>query len=143
MFKIHLNKVGVEDDVDFDVLTQLTAGYSGADLKIVCRDASMMPMRRLVSQVRTNQPVQIVANRRKPIGQKMSQRLQPTGTNSSQPAKINRRKYEPTGCNQPAQIVANSRNSTVLNTSQRAATRSIQTWHLHDAHAAFGVPGIL
>jgi len=53
MFEIHLSKVSVEKDVNFEELTRMTEGYSGADLKIVCRDASMMPMRRLVSQMRT------------------------------------------------------------------------------------------
>mmetsp|Transcript_45128 Transcript_45128/g.84194 ORF Transcript_45128/g.84194 Transcript_45128/m.84194 type:complete len:593 (-) Transcript_45128:114-1892(-) len=50
MFRIHLSTVNVSEDIDFESLVQQTDGYSGADIKIVCRDASMMPMRRLLSQ---------------------------------------------------------------------------------------------
>lgn len=38
----------VDDDVDLDVLASLTDGYSGADVAIVCRDAAMMSVRRVM-----------------------------------------------------------------------------------------------
>ena len=37
----------MDDDVDLDVLSQLTHGYSGADVAVVCRDAAMMSVRRI------------------------------------------------------------------------------------------------
>ena len=36
-------------DVSSEWLAASTAGLSGADLKLLCRDASMMPMRRLIA----------------------------------------------------------------------------------------------
>ena len=48
MLDIHLRGVGVAEDVEMESLATLTAGYSGADLQLACRDASMMPMRRAV-----------------------------------------------------------------------------------------------
>lgn len=38
----------VDDDVDLDALAGLTDGYSGADVAIVCRDAAMMSVRRVM-----------------------------------------------------------------------------------------------
>lgn len=41
----------VSTDVTIDVLSTMTEGYSGADIHIACREASMMPMRRLISMI--------------------------------------------------------------------------------------------
>ena len=35
-------------DVNLDELAELTENYSGADIHLICRDASMAPMRRLI-----------------------------------------------------------------------------------------------
>jgi katanin p60 ATPase-containing subunit A1 len=46
LLDINIRGVKVADDVDLDLLVEKTPGYSGADLTNVCREASMMPMRR-------------------------------------------------------------------------------------------------
>ena len=48
MLNIHLNGVKLADGVDTMELARRSEGYSGADLQLACRDASMMPMRRMV-----------------------------------------------------------------------------------------------
>ncbi|CAB1105961.1 unnamed protein product [Ectocarpus sp. CCAP 1310/34] len=48
LFRINLGDVEVDDDVDLDALAGLTDGYSGADVAIVCRDAAMMSVRRVM-----------------------------------------------------------------------------------------------
>lgn len=46
MFKINLKSVSVAEDVEFNELVTLTEGYSGSDIANVCREASLMQMRR-------------------------------------------------------------------------------------------------
>ena len=48
MLKIYLKGVKLADDVSVASIAGKMAGYSGADLQLACRDASMMPMRRMV-----------------------------------------------------------------------------------------------
>jgi len=46
MFKINLKGVTLEEGINFDKIVKSTDGYSGADVASVCREASLMQMRR-------------------------------------------------------------------------------------------------
>lgn len=48
LFTLFLRGMVLHSDVNIDDLARSTEGYSGADIQILCRDASMMPMRRLL-----------------------------------------------------------------------------------------------
>ncbi|XP_039601658.1 katanin p60 ATPase-containing subunit A-like 1 isoform X2 [Polypterus senegalus] len=48
LLKINLREVEVAPDVDLAVIAEKIQGYSGADITNVCRDASMMAMRRRI-----------------------------------------------------------------------------------------------
>uniref|UniRef100_A0A8C5H4J7 Katanin p60 ATPase-containing subunit A-like 1 n=1 Tax=Gouania willdenowi TaxID=441366 RepID=A0A8C5H4J7_GOUWI len=48
LLKINLKEVEVADDVDLDLIAEKIDGYSGADITNVCRDVSMMAMRRRI-----------------------------------------------------------------------------------------------
>jgi len=50
LFKINLKDSIVSEDIDWEELVKMTDMYSGADLSNVCRDAAMMPMRRLLAE---------------------------------------------------------------------------------------------
>lgn len=52
LFRINMKGVSLESDVDFEELAQKSEGYSGADVANVCRDASMMSVRRIMEQAR-------------------------------------------------------------------------------------------
>ena len=52
LFRIAMKEVGLGDDVDLNELAETTNGYSGADIANVCRDASMMSMRRVLDNAR-------------------------------------------------------------------------------------------
>eukprot|EP00282_Hemiselmis_andersenii_P014541 CAMPEP_0114142612 /NCGR_PEP_ID=MMETSP0043_2-20121206/18539_1 /TAXON_ID=464988 /ORGANISM="Hemiselmis andersenii, Strain CCMP644" /LENGTH=350 /DNA_ID=CAMNT_0001236841 /DNA_START=51 /DNA_END=1104 /DNA_ORIENTATION=+ len=49
LFRINLQGIEIAPDVDLKALAGKTEGYSGADLTNVCRDASMMSMRRITA----------------------------------------------------------------------------------------------
>jgi katanin p60 ATPase-containing subunit A1 len=46
LFKINLKNVQITDNIDWQKLIKLTDGYSGADIANVCREASLMKMRK-------------------------------------------------------------------------------------------------
>uniref|UniRef100_A0A672ME32 Katanin p60 ATPase-containing subunit A1 n=1 Tax=Sinocyclocheilus grahami TaxID=75366 RepID=A0A672ME32_SINGR len=48
LLKINLREVEVASDVDLTLIAEKIEGYSGADITNVCRDASMMAMRRRI-----------------------------------------------------------------------------------------------
>ena len=50
LLQINLREVKLSEDVDLDQVATLTDGYSGADITSLCRDASMMGMRRLIDE---------------------------------------------------------------------------------------------
>lgn len=50
MFQLFLRDVNLSDDVDVEEMARLTEGYSAADVKIICRDASMMALRRALER---------------------------------------------------------------------------------------------
>lgn len=52
LFRINMHTVEMEADVDFEDLSLKSGGYSGADVANVCRDASMMSVRRIMEQAR-------------------------------------------------------------------------------------------
>lgn len=52
LFRINMKSVQLGEDVNLDELAERAVGYSGADVSNVCRDASMMSVRRIMEQAR-------------------------------------------------------------------------------------------
>ncbi|EGR29923.1 katanin p60 subunit a, putative [Ichthyophthirius multifiliis] len=50
MFEICMKKINCRADIDWDEIVRKTEGYSGADIALVCREASFMPMRDILKQ---------------------------------------------------------------------------------------------
>ena len=50
LFRINLKTVALTEDIDWEKLVEVTAGYSGADLANVCREAALMPLRKKLLQ---------------------------------------------------------------------------------------------
>ncbi|XP_077976952.1 katanin p60 ATPase-containing subunit A1-like isoform X1 [Glandiceps talaboti] len=55
LLKINLKEVQIADDVILSSIAEHLEGYSGADITNVCRDASMMAMRRRIQGLRPDQ----------------------------------------------------------------------------------------
>lgn len=66
MFEINLKEVTVAPDCEYAELVRMTAGYSGADIANVCRDAAMMGLRVFLRKARQEgmTPEQIQAKQR-------------------------------------------------------------------------------
>ncbi|MFX1260449.1 MAG: AAA family ATPase [Promethearchaeota archaeon] len=47
IFEIHMEEINVAPEVDFEELADLSEGYSGRDISVVCREAAMEPIRDL------------------------------------------------------------------------------------------------
>ena len=58
LLDINLKEVKLSEDVDLDSIAQSAEGYSGADITSLCRDASMMSMRRLMEDKEMRQLIQ-------------------------------------------------------------------------------------
>jgi katanin p60 ATPase-containing subunit A1 len=69
LFKLNMRSLKLAEDVDLDDIAQNTDGYSGADITNVCRDASMMAMRRAIAGKR---PEEIRAMSKEAIDQPIS-----------------------------------------------------------------------
>lgn len=48
LFDINLRQLKIDEKIDWEALVKLTEGYSGADISNVCREASLMPFRKLL-----------------------------------------------------------------------------------------------
>lgn len=63
LFKINLKNIKIDENINFEKLIATTAGYSGADIANVCREAALMPMRRkLLSNTQGLDIMQLVNN---------------------------------------------------------------------------------
>lgn len=58
LFRLCLRSIDVGPHISPEVLAKATEGYSGADIHLVCREAAMGPMRRLLGEF---SPLQINA----------------------------------------------------------------------------------
>ena len=47
IFEIHMEDIEVSPTIDYEELADLTEGYSGRDISVVCREAAMEPIREL------------------------------------------------------------------------------------------------
>lgn len=50
LFKVCIKDIPLEEDVNNEKLAEITEGYSGADIRIVCRDASLMRLREKIDK---------------------------------------------------------------------------------------------
>lgn len=57
MFEELLPSSAGEDELPYDLLVEKTEGYSGSDIRLVCKEAAMQPLRRLMMQLENCQEV--------------------------------------------------------------------------------------
>ncbi|NSW73622.1 AAA family ATPase [bacterium] len=48
IFSIHSRGMPLEDDIDFDLLSSLSSGFVGADIEMVCKDAALNSVQKLL-----------------------------------------------------------------------------------------------
>uniref|UniRef100_A0A5B7B6M5 Putative katanin p60 ATPase-containing subunit A-like 2 isoform X4 n=1 Tax=Davidia involucrata TaxID=16924 RepID=A0A5B7B6M5_DAVIN len=57
MFEELLPSAPDEEKLPYDLLVERTEGYSGSDIRLVCKEAAMQPLRRLMALLEENQEV--------------------------------------------------------------------------------------
>jgi vacuolar protein-sorting-associated protein 4 len=60
IFEIHMEDVEVSPSIEYDELADLTEGYSGRDISVVCREAAMEPIRDLQRSGRMDEEQEIL-----------------------------------------------------------------------------------
>lgn len=64
LFRLNMKSIEVSNDINYLELGQLSEGYTGADISNICRDASMMGIRRFLEDAKsnglTNQEIQLL-----------------------------------------------------------------------------------
>ena len=51
LFKMYFKDLDMEENIDFDKLSAMTEGYNGSDIQVICRNASMIPMRKKLQNI--------------------------------------------------------------------------------------------
>eukprot|EP00484_Ammonia_sp_Unknown_P014327 CAMPEP_0197055176 /NCGR_PEP_ID=MMETSP1384-20130603/58711_1 /TAXON_ID=29189 /ORGANISM="Ammonia sp." /LENGTH=536 /DNA_ID=CAMNT_0042488655 /DNA_START=48 /DNA_END=1658 /DNA_ORIENTATION=- len=54
LFQMYFKNLDLDENIDFDKLSELTAGYNGSDIEVICKNASMIPMRKKLENVDIN-----------------------------------------------------------------------------------------
>lgn len=57
MFEELLPRQHGEDALPYDVLVERSEGYSGSDIRLLCKEAAMQPLRRLMTVLEDRQEV--------------------------------------------------------------------------------------
>lgn len=55
MFEDLLPSVPGGSEIPWDILVERTEGYSGSDIRLVCKEAAMQPLRRLMTFLESRQ----------------------------------------------------------------------------------------
>jgi len=45
LFRMYFKELDLDENIDFEKLSQMTQGYNGSDIQVICRNAAMIPMR--------------------------------------------------------------------------------------------------
>jgi katanin p60 ATPase-containing subunit A1 len=62
LIQLLIKSITVSEDFELEQLAEMTEGYSGSDLQVAMREASMMPMRRLLDLFSPQQILEMKTN---------------------------------------------------------------------------------
>lgn len=57
MFEELLPSLPAKEDIPYDLLVERSEGFSGSDIRLLCKEAAMQPLRRVMTILETRQEI--------------------------------------------------------------------------------------
>ncbi|KHN28957.1 Katanin p60 ATPase-containing subunit A-like 2 [Glycine soja] len=104
MFEELLPQQPGEESIPYDILEDKTEGYSGSDIRLLCKETAMQPLRRLMSQLEQNQDV-VPEEELPKVGPIKSEDIETALRNTRPSAHLHAHKYDKFNADYGSQIL--------------------------------------
>ncbi|RZB95909.1 Katanin p60 ATPase-containing subunit A-like 2 isoform C [Glycine soja] len=104
MFEELLPQQPGEESIPYDILEDKTEGYSGSDIRLLCKETAMQPLRRLMSQLEQNQDV-VPEEELPKVGPIRSEDIETALRNTRPSAHLHAHKYDKFNADYGSQIL--------------------------------------
>ncbi|KAL5187834.1 Katanin p60 ATPase-containing subunit A-like 2 [Glycine soja] len=104
MFEELLPQQPDEEPIPYDILVDKTEGYSGSDIRLLCKETAMQPLRRLMSQLEQSQDV-VPEEELPKVGPIKSEDIETALRNTRPSAHLHAHKYDKFNADYGSQIL--------------------------------------
>ncbi|WVZ24715.1 hypothetical protein V8G54_003259 [Vigna mungo] len=94
-----------EEPIPYDLLVDQTEGFSGSDIRLLCKETAMQPLRRLMSQLEQRQEEVVPEDELPKIGPIRSEDIETALRNTRPSAHLHAHKYDKFNADYGSQIL--------------------------------------